>query len=102
MEAKTVLENDSTAALGELSSDVCNCGSSVKVKQKVLALFGRTDEDSEDACMARKRIQDGYFVPFDGLVGHEFWHVYDEDAAEWEMGDRAVLLQSIQNYREIA
>ena len=53
--------------------------------------------------MPRARISEGMFVPFQGLVGHDFWHVYSEEAAERPaMSDRAILIQSIQNYRKVA
>jgi MOSC domain-containing protein YiiM len=72
----------------------------VKVTQKVLGIFGRDKADGL-ALMRRVRIHEGFFIPTQGLVGHDFWHIYDEDLKE-EMGDRAVLLQSIQNYRIVA
>lgn len=70
-------------------------------KQRVLGMYGRNHE-SDNGYMTRKRIQEGYFIPFQGLVGHDFWHIYDEDIKQKKFGDRAVLLQSIQNYRKVS
>mmetsp|Transcript_5641 Transcript_5641/g.9343 ORF Transcript_5641/g.9343 Transcript_5641/m.9343 type:complete len:607 (-) Transcript_5641:137-1957(-) len=71
-----------------------------KVKQRVLSLYGMGKKI--DGKMPRKRIGEGLFIPLQGLVGHDFYHMTDEDAIESELTDRAVLLQSIQNYRTIA
>jgi len=101
MVPKPFLDTETITTTIEPSSFITT-NDGIKVKQRVLGLFGRTGSESSKACMARKKIQDGYFVPLQGLVGHDFWHMYDEDAAEWEMGDRAVLLQSIQSYRKIS
>eukprot|EP00548_Thalassiothrix_antarctica_P007610 CAMPEP_0194151008 /NCGR_PEP_ID=MMETSP0152-20130528/46151_1 /TAXON_ID=1049557 /ORGANISM="Thalassiothrix antarctica, Strain L6-D1" /LENGTH=617 /DNA_ID=CAMNT_0038854427 /DNA_START=173 /DNA_END=2026 /DNA_ORIENTATION=- len=103
-EAAVATTTTTTIDSSSSSSTVVDVADSEKesIKQTVLGLFGRTSNESSKACMARKKIKDGYFIPYQGLVGHDFWHIYDEDAAEWEMGDRAVLLQSIQNYRKIS
>lgn len=70
-----------------------------KAKQKVVAMFGKNKSSRKS--MARSRIIDGQFIPLQGLVGSDFWHIYDDDAKPLEMADRAILLQSIQNYRKI-
>mmetsp|Transcript_25868 Transcript_25868/g.39134 ORF Transcript_25868/g.39134 Transcript_25868/m.39134 type:complete len:583 (+) Transcript_25868:48-1796(+) len=70
-------------------------------KQRVLGIYGRNHED-DNGYMKRKRIQGGHFVPFQGLVGNDFWHIYDADIKKKKFGDRAVLLQSIQNYRKVS
>jgi len=83
------------------SSFASNDGDGGKMKQKVLGIFGRNHDD-DNGYMVRKRIHEGYFVPLQGLVDHDFWHMYDEDICELELGCRAVLLQSIQSYRKIS
>eukprot|EP00547_Thalassionema_nitzschioides_P003210 CAMPEP_0194215504 /NCGR_PEP_ID=MMETSP0156-20130528/17361_1 /TAXON_ID=33649 /ORGANISM="Thalassionema nitzschioides, Strain L26-B" /LENGTH=580 /DNA_ID=CAMNT_0038944033 /DNA_START=93 /DNA_END=1835 /DNA_ORIENTATION=+ len=72
-----------------------------KGRQRVLGIYGRNHE-SDNGYMTRKRVHEGYFIPFQGLVGHNFWHIYDADVKKKKFGDRAVLLQSIQNYRKVS
>jgi MOSC domain-containing protein YiiM len=73
-----------------------------KKNQKVLGIYGRADGGGNSK-MPRARMTEGMFVPLQGLVGHDFWHVYSEEAEERPaMYDRAVLIQSIQNYRKVA
>ena len=78
--------------------DVTDAGSSVAVGS-VLGVYGRDNELS--VFMPRVSISQALFVPEKGIEGHSFWHLYDTMGFIKKKSERAVLLQSIQAYRQV-
>lgn len=73
-----------------------------KKTQKVLGIYHGADGGGT-LKMLPSRMTEGTFDCLQGLVGHDFRPVYSDEAEERPaMYDRAVLLQSIQNYRKVA
>ena len=62
----------------------------------VLGVYGRA-EDTDEA-MPRAQVPQAFFEPVQGIKGHQFWHL---DQVKNPLGDRAILLQSIQAYRRM-
>jgi len=68
----------------------------------VLGVYGRGKDNDE--YMHRVQVENATFQPLQGIKGHSFWHMYGEGALEMktiERSQRAVLLQTVQNYRKI-
>jgi len=68
----------------------------------VLGVYGRGDD--RDEYMHRVQVESATFEPLQGIKGHSFWHMYAEGDLKMKTvhrSQRAVLLQTIQNYRRI-
>ena len=65
----------------------------------VLGLYGRDAEYNE--FMPRLQVQEAHFAPVQGMRGHDFWQMTDDEGFIKNKSERAVLLQSIQAYRRV-